>query len=156
MALKIFVSYATDDLEQINPLIDLIKKQGALDVFIAGRSIKPGENFHDRIISEIKKADIFLLFYSKNAGKSQYVQNEIGAARIQNKTIVPILLDREKPMGMITDLNYVDLSNPNRYQMERERLERLLGDNIRKDEFRNLFLISGILLLFLAFLNNKQ
>jgi len=97
-----------------------------------------------------------LLFYSKNAGKSQYVQNEIGAARIQNKTIVPILLDREKPMGMITDLNYVDLSNPNRYQMERERLERLLGDNIRKDEFRNLFLISGILLLFLAFLNNKQ
>jgi len=45
MALKFFISHASEDIEKIQPLLDLIKSQGNIDMFLAEHSISPGENF---------------------------------------------------------------------------------------------------------------
>jgi len=39
MALKFFISHASEDIEKIQPLLDLIKNQGNIDMFLAEHSI---------------------------------------------------------------------------------------------------------------------
>ncbi len=150
MALNVFISYATKDLRRIEPLLEIIKSQGQLSIFQAERSIKPGEEFRNRILKEIANSDVFLLFYSNNAEDSIYVQHEIGAANSKGITIIPILLDETKPKGMIVGNNYVDLSDPDKYEAEKERLLTFIKEKIRKNELRNAAVVIGLLLLFIS------
>jgi len=153
MALKFFISHASEDIEKIQPLLDLIKSQGNIDMFLAEHSISPGENFEKRILREIESSDLLILFYSKNAEKSHYVINEIGAAKGKEIDIIPILLDDTKPKGMLSYVNYVDLSNPDNYQSEKKRLEEFLQKKLRKNAIKNAIIIGGVLLLFIAYLD---
>jgi len=109
--------------------------------------------FEKRILREIESSDLLILFYSKNAEKSHYVINEIGAAKGKEIDIIPILLDDTKPKGMLSYVNYVDLSNPDNYQSEKKRLEEFLQKKLRKNAIKNAIIIGGVLLLFIAYLD---
>jgi len=152
MALNIFISYATKDLARIQSVLDIFKSQEQMRLFMAERSMLPGEKFEERILEEIKQADLFILFYSKHAHKSHYVQNEVGVAKGKGIPVIPILLDRTKPEGMIESHNYVDLSNTKKYPEEKERLEKFIINKLQKENFKNLVIIGGLFLLFMKYL----
>ena len=76
---KIFISYAHQDEEIVKNFAkayELIHR----DVFFDRDYLKAGDVFSQEIEKYIKSADLFLLFWSENAAKSEYVQKELALA----------------------------------------------------------------------------
>jgi hypothetical protein len=67
-----FASYAHEDRLRVLDRIDEISRAG-ISVFLDCLSINPGEKWKDRIQREIRDRDLFLLFWSHYAKKSEYV-----------------------------------------------------------------------------------
>ena len=76
---KIFISYAHQDEKTVRhyaKAYQLLRR----DVFFDRDYLKAGDIFSQEIESYIKKADVFILFWSENAAKSAYVQKELALA----------------------------------------------------------------------------
>ena len=109
MPYSVFVSYSTRDLETANALHAWIAHAGA-SVYIAEYSTVPGTPLSTEVLSAIKQCDLFLLLWSSNAQRSEWVPQEIGAATAASKSIMPVVLHAgiELP-GFIRDLKYLAL-----------------------------------------------
>jgi len=113
MAYKVFISYSTNDF----PLVEHVKRlltNPALEVFIAEYAVTPGRQLNNTIVNAIKNCDLFVLLWSQNSKFSEYVPQEIGIARGNDKPIIPIVLERELQLpGFIKELKYLKAySNP--------------------------------------------
>jgi len=126
MNFKIFISYSTKDSLKINQIFELLKTIQNTEIFFSERTIPPGVPISQNIIHSIRNCDVFLVFFSKFAKESNYVQQEIGAAKGNNKIIIPILLDDTKPTGVLEGINYLNLSNPSKHDEEMRRLYSFL------------------------------
>jgi TIR domain-containing protein len=105
---KVFVSYATADLATV----DMVKKWSTdpqVEVFVAEHSAPAGTALNDRIIAEIQGCDLFLLMWSAEASKSEYVLQEVGVAVGANRPILPVVLEQGFPLpALIVNLKYLD------------------------------------------------
>ncbi|KAF5087182.1 TIR domain protein [anaerobic digester metagenome] len=135
---SVFVSYSTKDVETIKPIVQQMQSIPGLTVFFADRSLNPGDFISQRIIQNIKAADLFIVYYSEAASKSTYVQQEIGVARGNNKIILPILLDQTKPSAMLNDVHYLDLHDESKREIELGRLFQFLNQSIQCKNQRQL------------------
>ncbi len=127
----IFASYSTKDIEKIKPILNYLSQIQGVKIFFADADLQPGDIISDRIIQNIRAADIFLAFYSKSSVQSSYVQQEIGAARSHNKIIIPLLLDGTKPTGMLANVRYLDLSDEQKRLLEIGRLHTFIVNNVQ-------------------------
>jgi hypothetical protein len=132
MTFKIFVSYCTKDIEEIKPILNQIQTIKDTEFFFADQTLNPGDHISQRIINYISNCDVFILFYSKSAYNSTYVQHEIGVAKANDKLIIPILLDDTKPNGMLQGINYLNFYNQNKKQQEFERLYNYINQNVKR------------------------
>lgn len=72
-----FASYARINSKEVAYLIQGMRAwQPGLDIFLDFHSLFPGELWKDRLEEEILKRDRFLLFWSRAASKSEYVDSE--------------------------------------------------------------------------------
>jgi hypothetical protein len=105
---RVFVSYATADLATV----DMVKKWSTdpqVEVFVAEHSAPAGTALNDRIIAEIQGCDLFLLMWSAEASKSQYVLQEVGVAVGADRPILPVVLEQGVPLpALIVNLKYLD------------------------------------------------
>ena len=109
MALKIFISYSTKDLQVVN-FVQSMLVGSPVEVFIAKYSVLAGQHLAQSIIAAIKQCDLFVLLWSKNSEQSDWVPQEIGIAKAENKQIIPIVLHPGlKLPGFISDLKYLDV-----------------------------------------------
>jgi hypothetical protein len=109
MALKIFISYSTLDLPIVS-FVQSILDGTQVEVFVAEYGVAPGQPLSLPIINAIKQCDLFLLIWSKNSKASDWVPQEIGIAKAENKRIMPVLLQSDlKLPGFISDLKYLDV-----------------------------------------------
>ncbi len=109
MALKIFISYSTKDLQGVN-FVQSMLVGSPVEVFVAEYSVPAGQPLSQSIIAAIKQCDLFVLLWSKNSEQSDWVPQEIGIARAENKQIIPVVLHSGlKPPGFISDLKYLDV-----------------------------------------------
>ncbi len=129
---NIFVSYSTNDSDKIQSLVNQISTMQGVKIFFAEKTINPGDNISQTIINNIKNSDVFIVFYSESAIKSNYVQQEIGAAKSNNKYIIPILLDSTKPTGMLEGVNYLNFHNPTKQLSEMNRLYQFIARNVQR------------------------
>lgn len=152
--LKVFISYCTKDSEKIKPIIlKYISSIKGVKTFLAEVNLKPSSEITPTIINRVKSADIFIVFYSKAAKESEYVQQEIGIAKGNNKIIIPILLDITKPKAMLIETNYVNLSNQSKEQAELKRLNSFIVDNVdRKQQNRKLLTLGAFTIGLVALL----
>jgi len=156
VGLKIFISYSTKDSEKIKPISKYISNMQGTKIFLAEENMKPSSEVIQTIINTIKSADIFLVFFSEDAKESEYVQQEIGVAKGNNKIIIPILLDSNIPKAMLVDTNYVNLSDQEKQQAELQRLYSFIIDNVnRKNQNRELVTL-GILAIGVGALLLKE
>jgi len=157
---NIFISYSSEDIINVNVLKKQIEESGNdIDVFVGENDIRPSENYLNRISSEIKQCDLFILFWSENSKKSDWVNQEIGHAYALNKTILPIIIEVNLELsGFISniqgakffandptaeskiDLFIKELLN-NKLRKERQQKDR---DQIQKTVFS--VIIGGLLL----------
>jgi len=143
--LKIFVSHSAKDLDKIKPIFKHISSMQGTKTFLAEENLEPSSEVIQTIIDKIKSADMFLVFFSKNAKESEYVQQEIGIAKGYNKIIAPILLDSNTPKAMLVNTNYVNLSDKKKEQAELRRLYFFIADNVNKKNQNKKLVDLGIL-----------
>lgn len=109
MALKIFISYSTKDLQVVNFVRSMLAGS-PVEVFVAEYSVSAGQPLSQSIIAAIKGCDLFMLLWSKNSEQSDWVPQEIGIGKGDGKQIVPVLLHSDlKLPGFISDLKYLDV-----------------------------------------------
>jgi len=107
MRFKVFISYSSKDttkVEQVKKIFD----NSSIDFFEAEQSILLGESILNEIKSNIKSCDLFLLLWSRNSKKSEWVQKEIGIAISEEKSIIPVILDKKIPVpDFLKDIKYL-------------------------------------------------
>jgi len=156
---NIFASYSTKDIDKIKPILNNLLQIQGVQIFFADEDLKPGDIISQRITHSIIASDIFLAFYSESAQQSTYVQQEIGVALGHNKILIPLLLDRTKPTGMLANIHYLDLSNVQTSLYEFTRLYNFIVNN-KQTKDRNQLLgglaLVGIGILALAASQNDD
>jgi molecular chaperone DnaK len=74
---KAFASYASEDRDDVLSIIQGIQKGNpGLDMFFAEASLRSGERWQERLWEEIDRRDIFYLFWSLAASRSDWVRKE--------------------------------------------------------------------------------
>lgn len=91
----IFISYSVKD-EKLARLIRVQLIRQGLSVFLASISINPGDKWTPRIFAELRNSKWVFFIATSNSLASKNVQQELGAALITEKAIVPLML-RIKP-----------------------------------------------------------
>jgi hypothetical protein len=71
-----FASYVTSDRREVLSRIRSLQIFTGIDVFLDCLSIRPGEQWKPKLQDEIRNRDIFWLFWSRGAMKSQWVEWE--------------------------------------------------------------------------------
>ena len=72
---KIFISYAHQDVKRASDLALAYKAQG-VDYFFDRHKLGGGDVYEEEIMQFIDSADLFILCWSENAAKSDYVKKE--------------------------------------------------------------------------------
>ena len=62
--MRIFLSYASEDRERIEPIRFALAEQGH-DIFYDREDLKPGESYDSRIRTAIERTDLFICFLTK-------------------------------------------------------------------------------------------
>jgi hypothetical protein len=108
MAYKVFVSYSTANIHIAQWAVQSLSRPGVIEVFVAEYSVEPGAILDQRILAEIKACDLFVLLWSGAARDSDWVPQEIGAARMVNRLIVPIVLEKNLSVpGFISNVKHL-------------------------------------------------
>ncbi|MDE7386466.1 MAG: TIR domain-containing protein [Muribaculaceae bacterium] len=100
---KIFISYAHADYSQVRGIAEGCKMNGS-DYFFDRHTLQAGDIFKDKILHYIDNADLFVLCWTKNAAKSEWVQIERKhALELIEKgnhqlTIYPLSMPPEAPL----------------------------------------------------------
>lgn len=93
---KIFISHSSKDLELVEELIEIIELIGinSSQIFcssLSGYSIEFGENFLDRIKSELDQSVLVIFLLSANFYQSPICLCEMGATWVKTNKHIPIL-----------------------------------------------------------------
>lgn len=96
-----FLSYAHQDRGEVLKRAQMLAAQG-IAFFQDLLSLKPGERYTDKILGRIDQSDLFVLFWSRHAAKSEWVRREIARAEARQ---------REHPEGL-PDISAIVLDTP--------------------------------------------
>lgn len=88
----VFISYSTADQRIADFLHRHLESEG-ITVFLASASLKPGQQWSQEILAALREATLVLFLASSTACASPWVQQELGAALITRKKLVPIVWD---------------------------------------------------------------
>ena len=122
----VFISYSRKDYvdEQKNVIpgneVSRIKEalsEAGITYWFDEEGIYSGQNFVEKIVTNIEKSKIFLFLSTANANKSPWTCKEIASADELNKHIIPVRMDstpyNKKVLFRIADLDYIEYyANP--------------------------------------------
>lgn len=138
-----FISYARSDAGFVKKLKRSFEGQ-QIPLWIDSQSLLPGEDFEEKIITAIGRADRFIVVLSAAALESSWVCKELAIATgtdrlrdssegTQDRTdIVPVRLDDEvlrrtdTPWSSLLTREITDFSNPRQFRAQFERLAKSL------------------------------
>jgi len=150
-----FISYSIDDEKFATSFCESL---ALLDVsaFMASVSLQPGENWTKEIWNNLHASKWIIFLASSKACNSPYVQQELGAALVTQKNIVPILLDMDQSSlpGWIDQKQSLDLRGKSADTVVEEigKIASIIKKDKEKD--RSILLII-CLVLFLLLTSRK-
>jgi len=107
MAYKVFVSYSTKDIPNVDALRAFLQFPD-VECFVSEYAVAPGTPLAPTIKTAILGCDLFVLLWSTNTMASEWVSQEIGIAHGCNKPILPFVLQQGLSLpGFIKELRYV-------------------------------------------------
>jgi hypothetical protein len=107
MAYKVFISYSTNDIPNVDALRKLLQFPD-VECFVSEYAVTPGAPLAPTIKNAIQTCDLFVVLWSKNALASEWVSQEIGIAHGGQKPILPFVLEKNLQLpGFIKELRYV-------------------------------------------------
>jgi hypothetical protein len=125
----VFASYASRDRDRVLDMVSAIVNRVGLDVFLDCMDLNPGEQWKQRLESEIRARDQFLLFWSEHARASPWVDWEWRTALAQkgreSLDVQPLQPPQlAPPPDELSDLHFND-----RYMLVRTAFEAMRGTN---------------------------
>lgn len=126
---RVFLSYSSEDDAAADTIRQSLAAYG-VEVW-SSEDLKPGDNIAASIQREIDEADDVLILMSPSSEESPWVEYEAAAALAtrelgaRRKRIIPVLLDANvRPPPVLARFNYLDLSNPDKWQEGLTRLAK--------------------------------
>ncbi len=89
----VFISHSQVDLPLAEFLHRHLKQEG-LEVYLASVSMQPGERWMPHIMESLRGSTWVLCLASRTACASPWVMQEMGAAIVGNKKLIPIIWDQ--------------------------------------------------------------
>jgi hypothetical protein len=83
---SIFCSYSHED-EKVVQKVERVCRALGIDYLRDRVSLKSGQQWHEMLLTMIEQADVFQLFWSNNAAKSDYVDKEWRHAHILGREV---------------------------------------------------------------------
>lgn len=120
MAVKIFISHSSKDYNIVNSFVDNILLLGLEltrnDIFCTsseGMGIKSGEDWKKKIESSFKESQVILLIITPNYKASEICQNEMGAAWMSDKKVIPLIIEPigYKSVGVVVEPKQISKLN---------------------------------------------
>ena len=114
-AIRVFISHSHEDVEMATRLSDTLGSLGMVP-FLAHSDIIGGELWKETIRNKIVECDVLAALLTNNFRKSEFTEQEVGAAWVLKKPVLPLYTSDGMPSGFIADRQYVkyDNSNPER------------------------------------------
>ncbi|MDF1496829.1 MAG: toll/interleukin-1 receptor domain-containing protein [Patescibacteria group bacterium] len=98
-ALRVFISYSTDDKILAGQLKLCLEDMG-MQVFLAHEDLKPSQEWQDTILGNLDSADIFIPLITDSFQSSKWTDQESGIAFAKQKVILPIKVSAN-PYGFL-------------------------------------------------------
>jgi len=150
----IFISHSSKDEPLARAMYDQFATRG-LKVFLSSVSIVEGDDWTQAIFNALREADWVFVLATPAALASSAVQNEIGAALVKEKRVVPITFGM-KPEELPTWLGQKQAISADESTIP-ELMERLgaRADEIRQSKDRSTLFALGIAAAALVFLTRN-
>lgn len=112
-----FVSYATADRPEVLKRVQMLNRVG-IGYFQDVLSLDPGERWEKALFGRIDDCDLFLLFWSHEARKSEWVQKELRYALDRKRgndtappEVVPVVIDGPPPPAPPDELAHLHFND---------------------------------------------
>lgn len=107
----VFISYSSQDIEAAQAICHVLE-QNEIRCWMAPRNIPPGSDYGDVIDDAIKSCKAVVVLYSEKAASSPWVTGELNVAFEEQKTIIPLRLDKTPLKGqtrvMLNQRHWID------------------------------------------------
>lgn len=109
---KVFVSHSSQDKPFVRHLVDELKQRN-VNLWFDERELQVGDSIVEGISKGLEVADYLLVILSKNSVASQWVQNELSAAMMEQMSrggivVLPALIDDCEIPILLRDRIYAD------------------------------------------------
>ena len=127
-----------------------------LDVFMASGSLIVGEHWSDAIRANLRASNWVLFLASKAACASPWVQQELGMAIAQSKTLIPIVWDMEphELPGWVAESQALNLRGAPIEQL-REQMGAI-AEQIKQQKRNGWLILTALVGGFLLFGSNES
>jgi len=128
-----FISYSVKD-ESLAKSLHTMTSMAGIDTFLAGISIEAGSNWTDEIFKHLNEAKWVFFLATKSSINSAAVQQELGASLIQEKSIIPLLIDiaPEELPGWVGNHQAIDINSAP--ELLHQKIEAI-AEKIKVDNF---------------------
>jgi sulfatase modifying factor 1 len=114
--MRIFLSYASEDRDRIEPIRFALAEQGH-DIFYDREDLKPGESYDSRIRIAIEHTDLFICFLTPHTvDAGSYTLSELAVAErmwpCADGRVLPVILDSVPPKDIPAYLRSVTWLEP--------------------------------------------
>ena len=149
----VFISHSSPDL-QFAQFLQRHLYSESVSAFLAPVSLSPGEHWPQEILNALSSSDWVLFLASRAACASPWVQQELGAALVTKKKLVPIVWDMppsELP-GWVGHYQALNLAGASSAEIQAQ-ITAIAG-RIKSDKAKGL-LIAGLLIAGLFAFGSK-
>jgi hypothetical protein len=145
----VFISYSSVDEELARFVHDHLQTEKVTS-FMAAASLQPGDRWTKEVFSNLRLAKWVVFLASRTACSSAYVQQELGAAMIANKNLIPIVWDmapHEVP-GWVSQHHVLNLTGRTYDDLRTEVTQ--IAQRVRQDRTNGLLTVGAIALGLMA------
>ena len=110
--IRVFISYSSKDSAMAGSLSTVLNTL-RVKTFLAHDDINVGAQWKDAVRKGICECDMLVALVTPNFRRSEYTDQEVGAAWGLGKPLLPVLVDREAPAGFITERQGMEYNSKN-------------------------------------------
>jgi hypothetical protein len=140
-----FISYSSQDQELANFVHSELLRLG-ISSFMASASLLPGQHWSAAVLNNLRSSNWVILLASRVACSSAFVNQEIGAAFLTSKNLVPIVWDMsptELP-GWAKGVQAIDLRGSTILGLQQQ--VGTIANRIKQERNKGLLILGAIIL----------
>jgi hypothetical protein len=98
---SIFLSHVSADRALANEIRAALRAR-RLQVWMADRDVRPGDNFQEAIVHAIRAAKVMLVVFTAHANKSDEIKKELALAARHHLTVIPLRFENIAPNAALS------------------------------------------------------